>query len=92
MRASNGLGSADLDATTARLFRLLSPLGYADFGRGVASPLLGGSDQGRAAEVHLGRLADAKLLETVGPLRYRFHDLVRLFTDGCSRPMSQRLR
>ena len=79
VRASFGLSYADLDPIAARLFRLLSLLGYADFGRGVASSLLGGIEHLHAAEAALERLADVKLVEIVGPLRYRFHDLVRLF-------------
>jgi NB-ARC domain len=79
VRASIGLSYADLDPTTAQLFRLLSLLGYADFGRGVTSALLGGAEHLAAAEAALERLADAKLVEVAGPVRYRLHDLVRLF-------------
>ena len=79
VRASIGLSYADLEPTGARLFRLLSLLEYADFGRSAAAALLGGNDHLREAETGLERLADAKLVEIVGPWRYRLHDLVRLF-------------
>lgn len=79
VRASIGLSYADLDPGSARLFRLLSLLEYADFGRSAAAALLGGNDHLREAETGLERLADAKLVEIVGAWRYRLHDLVRLF-------------
>src|SRR5262249_18275665 len=50
VRATFALSYADLEPVPATLFRRLSLLGYADFGRGVASALLGGIQQLRAAE------------------------------------------
>lgn len=79
VRASFALSYADLDPTAVALFRGLSLLGYADFGRGVASALLGGVSHLREAETALERLADVKLVEVTGPTRYRLHDLVRLY-------------
>src|SRR5262249_17966323 len=79
VRATFELSHAELDAVAAPLFRRLSLLGYADFGRGVSSALLGGKQHLRAAENALERLADVKLIEVTGPLRFRLHDLVRLY-------------
>jgi hypothetical protein len=79
VRASFALSYTNLDPVAAELFRGLSLLGYADFGRGVSSALLGGKQHLRAAERALERLADVKLVEVTGPARYRLHDLVRLY-------------
>jgi hypothetical protein len=79
LRASFALSYSHLDPVAVELFRALSLLGYADFGRGVASALLGGKRRLRDAENALERLADVKLVEVTGPLRYRLHDLVRLY-------------
>jgi hypothetical protein len=79
VRATFALSYADLDPVAATLFRRVSLLGYADFGRGVASALLGGKQHLRAAENALERLAEVRLVEVTGPLRFRLHDLVRLY-------------
>jgi NB-ARC domain-containing protein len=79
VRASFQLSYNDLDPVARNLFRGLSLLGYADFGRGVSAALLGGLEHLREAENALDRLADVKLIEVRGPLRYRLHDLVRLY-------------
>jgi hypothetical protein len=79
VRASFSLSYNDLDPVARNLFRGLSLLGYASFGRGVSAALLGGIDRLREAENALDRLADVKLIEVLGPLRYRLHDLVRLY-------------
>jgi len=79
VRATFALSYADLDPVAATLFRRVSLLGYADFGRGVASALLGGIQHLRAAETRLERLAEVRLIEVRGPLRFRLHDLVRLY-------------
>lgn len=79
VRASFSLSYNDLDPVARNLFRGLSLLGYASFGRGVSAALLGGIDHLREAEDALDRLADVKLIEVRGPLRYRLHDLVRLY-------------
>jgi NB-ARC domain len=79
VRASFSLSYNDLDPVARNLFRGLSLLGYASFGRGVSAALLGGIEHLREAEKALDRLADVKLVEVRGPLRYRLHDLVRLY-------------
>jgi hypothetical protein len=79
VRASFALSYNDLDPVARSLFRGLSLLGYADFGRGAGAALLGGIDYVTAAENALDRLADVKLIEVTGPVRYRLHDLVRLY-------------
>lgn len=79
VRTSIGSSYADLAPETARLFRLLSLAGYADFGPGVAGALLADDEPWERSGPELERLADAKLIEISGARRYRFHDLVRLF-------------
>jgi DNA-binding SARP family transcriptional activator len=61
----------------ARAFRLLSLLDGSDVGVSIAAAVL--DRPAHATEAILERLVDANLLECVAPLRYRFHDLVRLF-------------
>ena len=66
-----------LDPQVARLFRLLGLLDGPDVGVPVVAALL---DQPvEATEAALERLVDARLLESLAPGRYRFHDLLRLF-------------
>jgi tetratricopeptide (TPR) repeat protein len=65
-----------------RVFRLLGLLEAPDFPAWVIAPMTD-LDPTRAEEL-IERLADAQLLEVVGPdlagqTRYRFHDLVRVF-------------
>ena len=61
----------------ARTFRQLGLLDGPDVTAGVVAALTG--RDAAATEASLERLADAQLLETTTPGRYRFHDLVRLF-------------
>lgn len=82
VRASFLLSYQHLPADQRRLFRLLGLLEAADFPTWVAAALLD-CPIGRAADL-LERLDDAQLLEAtgedaVGQLRYRFHDLLRVF-------------
>ncbi|GAB1823443.1 AfsR/SARP family transcriptional regulator [Herbidospora sp. RD11066] len=82
VRANFGLSYRDLDPAAATLFRRLSLLGVPDFGEWAGGPLLG---IGREPLGELfEQLVAAQLLEVVaqehaGGVRYRFHDLVRLF-------------
>ncbi|MEE6259505.1 ATP-binding protein [Plantactinospora sonchi] len=82
VRASIGLSYHGLDEQSRRLFRRLSLFDAPDFPSWMAALLVGCS----VDEVtdQLEALVDAQLLTIAGPdpagqLRYRFHDLVRLF-------------
>ncbi|GLW79896.1 AfsR/SARP family transcriptional regulator [Actinokineospora globicatena] len=82
VRSSLQLNHADLDHAQRAAFHLLALLDLPDFGAWLAAPLLDiGVDE---AEDIVEHLVDLRLLEvvgvdTVGRVRYRFHDLVRLF-------------
>ncbi|WP_194915455.1 AfsR/SARP family transcriptional regulator [Catenulispora rubra] len=80
IRASFGLSYDRLPTAARRLFRLLGLLDVPDFASWAAAAV---ADLGlEEAERHLETLVDAHLLEVVGVeprLRYRFHDLVRLY-------------
>ncbi|MEZ0110523.1 DNA-binding SARP family transcriptional activator [Catenulispora sp. EB89] len=80
IRASFGLSYDRLPAPARRLFRLLGLLDVPDFASWAAAAVADlGLDE---AERHLESLVDAHLLEVAGVeprLRYRFHDLVRLY-------------
>src|SRR5699024_2546637 len=76
-RASIAVGSTDLDAETARMFRLLGLLPGPDIGVPVAAALTDRSEE--QAERMLDLLADAQLADSPEPGRYRLHDLLRLF-------------
>ncbi|MGC5287559.1 AfsR/SARP family transcriptional regulator [Micromonospora sp. DT231] len=84
VRTSVGLSYLGLKPRTRRLFRRLGLLATPDFAAWVGAPLM---ETGIAdAEEHLERLVDAQLLDVVGrdqagQLRYRFHDLVRLYAQ-----------
>lgn len=80
VRATLALSYQELDATAARLFRLLGLLSGASFAPPIASALLE-SDLATAQEA-VERLVDLLLLEPAGEGRYCFHDLVRLFARG----------
>jgi tetratricopeptide (TPR) repeat protein/DNA-binding SARP family transcriptional activator len=70
--------SADaVDRTAATAFGLLGVLDGPDMGVPVVARLLDLSEE--AAERVLERLADAHLLATPAPGRYRLHDLLRLY-------------
>jgi hypothetical protein len=82
VRSSFALSYDHEDEEVRHLFRLLGLVKTADFAAWVAAPLLD-CDQPAAEEV-VDRLVDAQLLEVAGAdasggMRYRFHDLLRLF-------------
>jgi DNA-binding SARP family transcriptional activator len=82
VRASVELSYRGLDDHERRGFRLLGLLGLPDFAPWLLAPPLGGSVAD--AERMVERLADAQLLDFAGvdasgQVRYRLHDLVRLF-------------
>jgi DNA-binding SARP family transcriptional activator len=82
VRASIGLSYRDLPTPAAGLFRQLGMLDAADFAAWLAVALADTSEP--AAADLLDQLAAAGLLEPVGidvagQLRYRLHDLTRLF-------------
>ncbi|MET8825593.1 BTAD domain-containing putative transcriptional regulator [Streptomyces sp. NPDC004610] len=80
VRASLGLGYADLDAQEQRALRRLALMDLPDFAAWVAAPLLGITEH--AAEDAVERLVDCHFVEVVrtdetGRTRYRIHDLAR---------------
>ncbi|MCO6003844.1 tetratricopeptide repeat protein [Actinoallomurus purpureus] len=81
VRAGLSLSHAGLDADAQRLFRLLGLLDAPDFASWTADALLDLAP-GRA-ERHLDQLLDARLLDVLSgegsAVRYRFHDLVRVY-------------
>ena len=80
VRASFGLSYDRLPAPARRLFRLLGLLDVPDFASWAAAAVA--DVELDEAERHLETLVDAHLLEVAGVeprLRYRFHDLVRLY-------------
>ena len=82
VRASFELSYRDLEPEERRAFRLLGRLKTPDFTAWVAAALLG-RDLDEAEEL-LDRLVEAQVLEgpkepQAGEVRYRFHDLLRVF-------------
>jgi DNA-binding SARP family transcriptional activator/tetratricopeptide (TPR) repeat protein len=82
VRASFALSYRELPARAAALFRLLGLLDAADAAAWASAALLGGSEQ--EAEDLLEQLVRAGLLEVAsrdcaGQVRYRLHDLMRLY-------------
>jgi tetratricopeptide (TPR) repeat protein len=82
VRASLALSYRALGSETQQCFRLLGLLETPDFPGWLVAGLLG--VEAGAAEQHLERLVDARLLEVSGEdcaaqVRYRLHSLVRLF-------------
>ncbi|ANZ39580.1 hypothetical protein BBK82_29570 [Lentzea guizhouensis] len=82
IRSSLQLNYTELDEPHRRAFHLLTLLDLPDFGAWLAAPLLEVSADD--AEDVVEHLVDLRLLDVVGvdPLgrvRYRFHDLIRLF-------------
>jgi tetratricopeptide (TPR) repeat protein/transcriptional regulator with XRE-family HTH domain len=82
VRASVGLSYDGLGETEQRAFRLLGLLEVPDFAPWMLAALLDISVP--EAEAVADHLADAQLLDmlgedAIGQLRYRFHDLVRLY-------------
>jgi tetratricopeptide (TPR) repeat protein/DNA-binding XRE family transcriptional regulator len=85
VRASLGLSYRALGAQQRRTFRLLGLLDVADFAAWVAAPLL--DTEPAEAERLVEDLVDAQLLDVAvanggGPVRYRFHDLLRVYARG----------
>ncbi len=83
IRASFALSYRGLPKEAARLYRLLSLLDVPDFSAWVGAALLGRSV--REAENLMEVLVDAHLMavvgtDTIGMIRYRFHDLLRLYS------------
>jgi DNA-binding SARP family transcriptional activator/tetratricopeptide (TPR) repeat protein len=93
VRASFALSYRELPGPAAMLFRLLGLLDAADVAAWTAAALLGGTEQ-EAGDL-LDQLVRAGLLEVAGrdcagQVRYRLHDLMRLYArerslddDGC---------
>ncbi|MBB4742043.1 DNA-binding SARP family transcriptional activator [Actinoplanes octamycinicus] len=82
VRVSVAVSYAGLDNPARRTFRLLGLLGVTDFSSRMATGLIGGPHD--VVEEQLEQLADARLVTVVTEptgqsLRYRMHDLVRLF-------------
>ncbi|MET7334491.1 BTAD domain-containing putative transcriptional regulator [Nonomuraea sp. NPDC005650] len=82
VRASFALSYRDLPPPAARLFRRLGLIDAAEFAAWTGAAVLDVSPA--AAEALLDQLVDAQMLNVVvgaedGRIRYRFHDLVRLF-------------
>jgi DNA-binding SARP family transcriptional activator/transcriptional regulator with XRE-family HTH domain len=82
VRASVALSYQGLGEVERRAFRLLGLLEVPDFAPWMLAALL--EVPAAAAEEIAERLADAQLLDTVGEdgagqIRYRFHDLLRLY-------------
>ncbi|MEU8925519.1 BTAD domain-containing putative transcriptional regulator [Kitasatospora sp. NPDC048545] len=80
VRAGFAVGYARLSEPTRRTFRLLGLLDAPDFAPWVAAAMAGVPVE--QAERQLEELIDAQLLQEDGTephLRYRFHDLVRLY-------------
>lgn len=87
VRASLALSYGALPSDTRRAFRLLGLVDAPDVAAWVLTAVLGGTAPD--AERHIDRLVDARLLACVGTdgrgrLRYRFHDLVRLYARECA--------
>ncbi|MEV0589608.1 BTAD domain-containing putative transcriptional regulator [Nonomuraea sp. NPDC050310] len=82
VRASVGLSYQALDGQAQAAFRRLGLLGVPDFASWILAPLLGVSVDD--AEEVLERLLDAQLVDgstvdATGQMRYRLHDLLRVF-------------
>ncbi|CRK60910.1 putative regulatory protein [Alloactinosynnema sp. L-07] len=82
IRSSLRLNYAELDDQQRRAFHLLCLLDLPDFGWWLAAPLLDVSLE--EAEDIVEQLVDLRLLDvagvdSIGRVRYRFHDLVQLF-------------
>ncbi|MET8050238.1 MULTISPECIES: AfsR/SARP family transcriptional regulator [unclassified Streptosporangium] len=82
VRASFALSYRDLSPEAALMFRRLGLLEAPDFASWAGAALL--DIDGLDAEDLIDQLVDAQLVEVLGPdgadqIRYRFHDLVRLY-------------
>jgi tetratricopeptide (TPR) repeat protein len=80
IRATFALSYQDLEAATARTFRLgaLSPVNGVEVS--AAAALL--DRPPGEVEADLDLLVDVNLLESDGPSRYRYHDLLRLYATS----------
>ncbi|MER5647586.1 BTAD domain-containing putative transcriptional regulator [Streptosporangium sp. NPDC002524] len=87
VRASFALSYRDLSPQAALMFRRLGLLEAPDFASWAGAALLG--IDGFDAEDLIDQLVDAQLVEVLGrdgadQIRYRFHDLVRLYARECA--------
>jgi tetratricopeptide (TPR) repeat protein len=82
VRAAFDLSYQRLDATDARMFRLLSAPPGVDISTEAATALIGQSVE--PARRMLVRLARAHLLDQHQPERWRMHDLLRIFARECA--------
>ncbi|MEV4316275.1 BTAD domain-containing putative transcriptional regulator [Actinocrispum sp. NPDC049592] len=96
IRSSLQLNYADLGPDHRTAFHLLTRLDLPDFGAWLAAPLLDITPG--AAEDIVEHLVDLRLLEVVGidslgRVRYRFHDLIQLFgaEQGADEPLGPAL-
>lgn len=80
MAATIAVSYDDLDPDTAEVFRVTAVLDGVTFGPHAVAAALG-SDSA-AAEHHLELLVDLGLVEPRGAVRYRVHDIIRLFALG----------
>ncbi|MEU6481004.1 BTAD domain-containing putative transcriptional regulator [Streptomyces sp. NPDC047017] len=79
IHAAFEVGYRQLPQPQARAFRLLAVAGPLDFGLPVAAAVLEADEE--TAEELLEALVDAAMLESAGPGRYRYHDLLRVFAE-----------
>jgi DNA-binding SARP family transcriptional activator len=96
IRSSLQLNYAELGPAHRRAFHLLTLLDLPDFGAWLAAPLLEVTPD--TAEDIVEHLVDLRLLEvigvdTIGRVRYRFHDLIHLFgvEQGAGEPAAPAL-
>ncbi|SPE64228.1 Regulatory protein AfsR [Streptomyces netropsis] len=86
VRAGLRLSYRDLSPDAARMFRLLAMVDAPDFAAWAGAALL--DIDPLDAEDLIEQLVDAQLLEplsaTLGPVRYRFQNLLRLFAHECA--------
>ncbi|MGR6918757.1 AfsR/SARP family transcriptional regulator [[Actinomadura] parvosata] len=87
VRASVGLSYRSLDPQAQQAFRRLGLLGTPDFAGWVVAPLA--DVPLRDAEDVLERLLDAQLIDSAavdatGQMRYRLHELLRVFAAECA--------
>ncbi|ANZ36084.1 hypothetical protein BBK82_08385 [Lentzea guizhouensis] len=82
IRSSLELHYSELTAVQRRAFHLLTLLDLPDFGSWVAAPLLDigtGEAEDVVEQLVDLRLVDVAGVDSLGHVRYRFHDLVQLF-------------
>ncbi|MFI6318433.1 BTAD domain-containing putative transcriptional regulator [Nonomuraea sp. NPDC050556] len=81
VRASLDLSYRDLPAKAQQLLRLLSLPRVGDFPGWIASALLDAEADAQVEALVDARLLDESGLDATGHMRYRLHDLVRLFAE-----------